>query len=168
MSFSSGKNAYFISDRSGLKFSYKQKVKEWNGSIVAKSEYESKHPQLNPRPKKADAQALRDARPSRTEPAVLVLLRLNPFTTGTAGQATTTITVQEHAHGRVVSSSVRFRSVAPFDGITSAIMENSSGYSIASVVDENNYTVSVSGTAVTGSTKGGGSIASAGPVTLEN
>ena len=47
-------------------------------------------------------------------------------------------------------------------------MENSSGYSIASVVDENNYTVSVSGTAVTGSTKGGGSIASAGPVTLEN
>ena len=45
MSFSSGKNAYFISDRSGLKFPYRHKVREWNGSIVAKSEYERKHPQ---------------------------------------------------------------------------------------------------------------------------
>tara|TARA_R100001460_G_scaffold24725_1_gene49585 strand:- start:823 stop:1329 length:507 start_codon:yes stop_codon:yes gene_type:complete len=168
MSFSSGKNAFFISDRSGLKFPYKHKVREWNGSVVAKSEFESKHPQLNPRPKKADAQALRDARPPRTEPAVKVLLRLNPFTTGTASENPTTITVQEHAHGRAVSSSVRFRNVAPFDGITSSAMENSSGFTIASIVDENNYTISVSGTAVSGSIKGGGTIASAGPVTLES
>ena len=47
-------------------------------------------------------------------------------------------------------------------------MENSSGFTIVSVVDENNYTISVTGTAVAGSVKGGGSIASAGPVTLED
>ena len=65
MSFSSGKNAFFISDRSGLKFPYRHKVREWNGSIVAKSEYERKHPQLDPRPKKADAQAAKLARQPR-------------------------------------------------------------------------------------------------------
>ena len=45
-------------------------------------------------------------------------------------------------------------------------MENSSGLTIASVVDTDTYTVSVSGTATTGSIKGGGQMASAGPVTL--
>ena len=87
---------------------------------------------------------------------------------GPQEQNPTTVTVQEHAHGRSASSTVRFRDVAPFDGITSSAMENSSGFTIVSVVDENNYTISVTGTAVAGSVKGGGSIASAGPVTLED
>jgi hypothetical protein len=47
-------------------------------------------------------------------------------------------------------------------------MQNASGYSIASVVDTDSYTVSVSDTATVGSVKGGGKIASAGPVTLES
>ena len=55
-----------------------------------------------------------------------------------------------------------------FDGISSSVMELAAGYTIASVVDTDNYTVSVSATATTGSIKGGGKIASAGPVTLEN
>jgi len=168
MAFSSGKNAYFISDRSGVRFLYKDRVKEWNGSIVSRTEFESKHPQLNPARKVTEKSGLKNARPDRTEPAVKVLLRVNPFTTGTSGQSSTTITVQEHSHGRTVSSQVRFRDVAPFDGISSSVMELAIGYAIASVVDTDNYTVSVSATATTGSIKGGGKIASAGPVTLEN
>ena len=54
-----------------------------------------------------------------------------------------------------------------FDGITKSVMENSSGFTIASVVDTNNYTITVSDTATVGSIRGGGKIASAGPVTLE-
>jgi len=52
-----GKYAKAISDRSGVAFPYKEMVKEWNGSFVHKSEYESKHPQLEPKPVAADAQA---------------------------------------------------------------------------------------------------------------
>ena len=90
----------------------------------------------------------------------------NPFKTSSSGSGT--ITVTEKSHGRTASSTVRFRNVEPFDGLTSTVMENASGYSIVSVVDSNNYTVTVSGTATTGSIKGGGKVASAGPVTLEN
>ena len=58
-----GKYSQAISDRSGVAFPYKQMVKEWNGSFVLRSEYEGKHPQLEPGPVSADAQALENARP---------------------------------------------------------------------------------------------------------
>jgi hypothetical protein len=58
-----GKYSQAISDRSGVAFPYKQMVKEWNGSFVHRSEYEGKHPQLEPGPVAADAQALENARP---------------------------------------------------------------------------------------------------------
>tara|TARA_R100000544_G_scaffold91_1_gene57 strand:+ start:192 stop:515 length:324 start_codon:yes stop_codon:yes gene_type:complete len=63
MARAKGKYAQAISDRSGVAFPYKQMVKEWNGSFVHKSEFENKHPQLQPGPVKADAQALENARP---------------------------------------------------------------------------------------------------------
>ena len=44
--FASGKHALAISDRSGLRFPYREMVKEWNGMWVHTSEYESKQPQL--------------------------------------------------------------------------------------------------------------------------
>ena len=81
MSRSNGKFAQFISDRSGQAFPYKEMVKEWNGSRVHISEFEAKHPQLEPKPHTADPQGLRNARPARTEPAVLILLNPNPFQT---------------------------------------------------------------------------------------
>ena len=43
-------------------------VKEWNGSLVHKSEFEAKHPQLERQKQGADAQSLQDARPARVEP----------------------------------------------------------------------------------------------------
>mgnify|MGYP003678886108 CR=1 FL=1 len=168
MAFSSGKKAYFISDRSGFRFPYKDRIKEWNGTLVSKTEFEFKHPQLNSARKVTGRSGLRNARPDRTEPAITVLLTPDPFTTGTSGGSSTTITVKETSHSRSVSSQVRFRDVSPFDGISAAVMELAAGYAIVSVVDTNNYTVSVSATATTGSIKGGGKVVSAGPVTVES
>jgi len=69
-SLSSGKYAQFISDRSGLAFPYSEMVIEWNGARVHISEFEPKHPQLEPKPHAADPQGLLNARPARVEPAV--------------------------------------------------------------------------------------------------
>ena len=68
MAHASGKYAKAISDRSGMEFPYKEMVKEWNGSMVHKSEFEAKHPQLERQKQGADAQSLQDARPARVEP----------------------------------------------------------------------------------------------------
>ena len=68
MAHASGKYAKAISDRSGMEFPYNEMVKEWNGSLVHKSEFEAKHPQLERQKQGADAQSLQDARPARVEP----------------------------------------------------------------------------------------------------
>jgi hypothetical protein len=68
MAHASGKYAKAISDRSGMEFSYNEMVKEWNGSLVHKSEFEAKHPQQERQKHAADAQSLQDARPARVEP----------------------------------------------------------------------------------------------------
>ena len=57
-----GKRSLSISDRSGAAFPYKEMVKEWQGSWVHISEYEAKHPQLDPPYHKADAIALANVR----------------------------------------------------------------------------------------------------------
>ena len=114
--YANGSNAFVISDRSGFRYRTKDTRKEWNGLLVGKDEYEEKHPQLDPRPKKPDAEALRDARPERSEPAIEVLLELDPFKTGSSGSSTVTVT--EKSHGRSASGTVRFRNVVSFDGIT--------------------------------------------------
>ena len=78
-SLSSGKYAQFISDRSGLAFPYSEMVIEWNGARVHISEFEPKHPQLEPKPHAADPQGLLNARPARTEPPTPDFLPNNPF-----------------------------------------------------------------------------------------
>ena len=162
--FASGKHALGISDRSGRTYKLKNMIKEWNGLLVGKDEYEPKQPQLQPRHTKADPQALRISRPDRIEPAVIVLLSFNSFKSGDSGSAV--ITVTEINHGRSTGDTVRFRDVEAFDGFTEAVIEGASGYSITKV-DSDTYTFSASsGTATTGSIKGGGGFASAGPVTV--
>ena len=69
--FARGKFAYAISDRSGVRYKYKDMRKEWNGLLVSKDEFESKHQQLGPFRKVVDAQALKDARPDLVEPMVV-------------------------------------------------------------------------------------------------
>ena len=62
MAYSKGKFSQSISDRSGQAFPYREMVKEWNGSLVHISEFEAKHPQLDPPHHKADAIALKNTR----------------------------------------------------------------------------------------------------------
>jgi hypothetical protein len=87
--FSQGKYALAISDRSGMAFPYNEMVREWNGAWVHVSEYEPKQPQLDPKPTSADPQALQRARPARTEFGTQDFLPDNPFTTA----SNTTLTV---------------------------------------------------------------------------
>ncbi len=61
--FAKGSHAFGISDRSGFRYRLKDMRREWNGLLVGKDEYESKHPQLETFNTSADAQAIRNARP---------------------------------------------------------------------------------------------------------
>ena len=40
--YASGKHAYAVSDRSGLRYRYKDMRREWNGLLVGKDEFELK------------------------------------------------------------------------------------------------------------------------------
>jgi len=57
-----GTYARAISDRSGLEYPYQEMIREWNGLLVHISEYEPKHPQLDPIVFN-DPEALKNARP---------------------------------------------------------------------------------------------------------
>ena len=70
--FATGKSALAISDRSGMAFPYNEMVKEWNGSLVHYSEFEPKHPQLDPPYHKADAIALKNPRSQKFQQPTLV------------------------------------------------------------------------------------------------
>ena len=74
-----GKYSKAISDRSAMEFPYDQMMREWNGSLVHRSEFESKHPQLEIRAKHGEEQGLMNARPDRTENEVIAILGPNPF-----------------------------------------------------------------------------------------
>ena len=159
---SKGKYAQAISDRSGQAFPYKEMVTEWNGAFVHYSEFEPKHPQLEPRSFTADGQGLPKARPARVEPATPNLLQSNPFSL-TSGSGT--VSVYEPSHGRTTGDIVCFRNVdgSP-GGVAYSVFENASGFSIT-VTDTNNYTFSL-GATPTRTEKGGGITVTAGPVTL--
>ena len=60
--YASGKFAKRISDRSGMAFPYNEMVKEWTGAVVHYTEFEPKHPQLEPRPIVQDPQSLEESR----------------------------------------------------------------------------------------------------------
>ena len=162
-SFSSGKKAKAISDRSGMAFPYIEMLKEWNGSFVHQSEFESKHPQIELKTHKPDRQALQNARSDRDETSVPNLLKLNAFET--SNQGTSVITVTEPDHGRSSSDTVRFYGASSFDGITATNLTRSAGYTITKV-DDNSYTFTVvTDTATSGNLRGGGQ-AFAGPTTV--
>ena len=162
MAFARGKKSKAISDRSGLAFPYEEMVKEWNGHLVHKSEYEEKHPQLELRSRSGDAQGLRNVRPDRTENEVAAMLGSDPFSITASSQ---TITVTEVNHGRTSGDTVRFRNVRGSPGgVSASTFENSSGFSIT-VTTTDKYTFSLGATpSVT--EKGGGPTVSAGPVSL--
>jgi len=179
-----GKYAKAISDRSGMEFPYNEMMREWNGSLVHRSEFETKHPQLEIRAKHGEEQGLMNARPDRTENEVIAILGPNPFETIAASSGI--INVSEFAHGRSTSDTVRFRGTLStsatfnnpknFDGITGANVAKSAGYSITvgkrdssgTITQTDNFyhfTVDTN-TATSGGVSGGGENCSAGPATL--
>ena len=159
--FAKGKRALAISDRSGQQFPYREMVKEWNNSFVHYSEYEKKHPQLEPKPHGADPQGLRNARPARTEPAVARVLNLNPLIL-TSGSST--VSVYEDNHGRSTGDIVVFRNGTGLYGIQASDINDSNGHTIT-VTGTDNYSWEAATTATQAARIGGGEI-SAGPVTL--
>ena len=188
MAFAKGKYSKAISDRSGMEFPYNEMIKEWNGSLVHISEYESKQPQLELRHRGGDAQGLKDARPARTENEVSRMLGPNPFETIAASSGI--INVYEKSHGRSTSDTVKFRgpiyttsdpdayqNPSDFDGISGSNVAKTAGYSITvgkrdsagDITNTNDYyhfTVDTN-TATSGGISGGGNSCSAGPATLK-
>ena len=179
-----GKYAKAISDRSGMEFPYHEMMREWNGSLVHRSEFETKHPQLEIRAKHGEEQGLMNARPDRTENEVIAILGPNPFETIAASSGI--INVSEFAHGRSTGDTVRFRGTLStsatfnnpknFDGITGSNVAKSAGYSITvgkrdssgtRTQTDNFYHFTVdTNTATSGGVSGGGENCSAGPATL--
>jgi len=179
-----GKYAKAISDRSGMEFPYHEMMREWNGFLVHRSEFEAKHPQLEIRAKHGEEQGLMNARPDRTENEVIAILGPNPFETIAASSGI--INVSEFAHGRSTSDTVRFRGAPStsasfnnpqnFDGIAGSNVAKSAGYSITvgkrdssgTITQTDNFyhfTVDTN-TATSGGVSGGGENCSAGPATL--
>jgi hypothetical protein len=168
MTIARGKYAYGICDKTGFRYKLNELVNEVKNGVktglrVGKDVADPDHPQnFLGRLRINDPQSVMNARPDRSEPVAIAMLGDNPFETGASGSSV--ITVTETNHGRDTGDTVRFRGVDAFDGITKAVIESASGYSITKV-DANTYTVTVSDTATIGNQSGGGALASAGPVT---
>ena len=109
--FARGKRALSISDRSGMRFPYTEMVREWNGSLVHYSEYESKQPQLQPKPVGSDPQALQNPRVQAEATAQLILLENNPFEVINYS-GSTYVNVYSVDHQRAAESKVRLRGPA--------------------------------------------------------
>jgi hypothetical protein len=98
--YASGKFAKRISDRSGMAFPYNEMVQEWTGAWVHISEYEPKHPQLEPLPIVTDPQSLQYARAQRADARV--------FVGGDTGPVNAGRTVVKPATGDAAYDSVGF------------------------------------------------------------
>tara|TARA_R110000787_G_scaffold148619_3_gene262514 strand:+ start:43 stop:762 length:720 start_codon:yes stop_codon:yes gene_type:complete len=91
--YSSGKKAFLIDERSGFKIRYKDARTEWTGVKVHKSDYDSKHPQLEPQKylKKTRGGVLRNPRPDNDNKNQTTTYRAGPLFKGFAGKMGTFI-----------------------------------------------------------------------------
>ena len=136
--FAQGKYSLAISDISGQAFPWNEMVTQWNGLFVHFSEFESKQPQLDPKPSHADPTALPTTRPQQASPNSLRFLSFNPITSFAAGNSV--INVFEQNHGRQHGSYVRFRgppgiagafnNIAAIDGLSGAQICDALGFTI--------------------------------------
>ena len=151
--FSQGKYALAISDRSGMAFPYNEMVREWNGALVHVSEYEPKQPQLDPKPTSADPQALQRARPARTEFATQDFLPFNPFSFA----STSALTVAFENSQLQVDDVLRFTSVKEAVG----------GVSIAKFQLQTTLAADITDTATTINLTDGSNFPTAGFIMIE-
>ena len=156
--YAQGKYALAISDISGQAFPWNEMVTQWNGLFVHYSEFESKQPQLDPKPSQADPTALPKTRPQQPPPDTLRFLDFNPLRTFAAGSPI--VNVSSLNHQRNYGDTVRFRgapttspgtgtpdtigddgpvagnpvvgfsNIANIDGITGATICQAAGYTI--------------------------------------
>jgi hypothetical protein len=68
VAYASGKYSYGLCDYCGQRYPYNVLRKNWKGYKVCPADYEPKEPQLEPLRFVADAQALDQPRPDRSEP----------------------------------------------------------------------------------------------------
>ena len=142
--FASGKHAIAISDRSGLRFPYREMVKEWNGMWVHYTEYESKQPQLELAVIGPDGIGLEHPRPeSRSTPKVPVMLPENPFETYLAGNGL--IFVHSPNHRRNDATTVRFRGTPKVSSITNKFLscKDVDGIAGSTICDSAGYVIDV-------------------------
>jgi len=105
--YAQGKFALAVSDISGQSFPWNEMVTQWNGLFVHYSEFESKQPQLDPKPSAADPTALPKTRPQQPPADALRFLEFNPLVTYAA--ASGIINVKSLDHQRSYGDTVRFR-----------------------------------------------------------
>ena len=105
--FAQGKFALAVSDISGQSFPWNEMVTQWNGLFVHYSEFESKQPQLDPKPSAADPTALPKSRPQQPSPDALRFLDFNALTTVSA--ASGLMNVYSVDHQRTYGTTIRFR-----------------------------------------------------------
>ena len=86
---------------------------------------------------------------------------MNPFE---ITNGSTTIVVTEPDHGRSTGDIIRFRNTTNVGNVASATITHNAGYTITKVND-NTYNFTT-GTTASSTLKGGGGLASAGPVTV--
>ena len=63
MAFAQGKQAYGICDITGFRYRLRDMKFTWDGLLVGPDQWSPKSPQLDPKPKAADPEALKNARP---------------------------------------------------------------------------------------------------------
>ena len=179
--FAKGRYALAVSDISGQSFPWNEMVTQWNGLFVHYSEFESKQPQLDPKPSHADPTALGKVRPQQPPPDALRWLGYNPFTTFAA--ASGIINVSEPDHQRTYGATVRFRgppttsaasdvafaNLANLDGIAGANLCAAAGYTIVPGKYTNVTTTLAGAITDTTTTSGitltdGSSFATSGPI----
>jgi len=171
--YAQGKFALAISDISGQAFPWNEMVTQWNGLFVHYSEFESKQPQLDPKPSAADPTALPKTRPQQPSPQSLRFLDFNPLRTFGAGSPI--INVSSLNHQRSYGDTVRFRgapttspgtgtpdtinsdgpvagspvfgfsNIANVDGITGATICKAAGYTVIPGL-YTSYTTTLNGT----------------------
>jgi hypothetical protein len=160
--YATGKRSWAVSDRSGQRFPYQEMVTEWNGSFVHISEYEPKHPQLQPKIPGNDPQGLQNARPDRVEPAVIVKLGYNPFYVITGSS---TILINDPGHGNKIGNSIIITNPTAGNGFTINILTTTVGYALTSVTSDT-YSINLPNVATGTGFFGGGNI-SIGPSAVE-
>jgi NAD-dependent SIR2 family protein deacetylase len=64
MAFATAKYAYGLCDQCGQRYKLKRLKKQWDGIKSCPQCYDTKHPQLQPKNRPADPEALRDPRPN--------------------------------------------------------------------------------------------------------